>query len=43
MDIKKLPPQNQEAERAVLGGLMLDQAAWDDVSELIGEEDFYNF
>lgn len=42
MDIKKLPPQNQEAERAVLGGLMLDQAAWDDVSELVNEEDFYN-
>lgn len=42
MDIKKLPPQNQEAERAVLGGLMLDQNAWDEVSEIVQEEDFYN-
>lgn len=37
----RLPPQNLEAEKSILGGLMLDQEAWDEVSELIVEEDFY--
>ncbi|HAG91566.1 MAG TPA: replicative DNA helicase, partial [Bdellovibrionales bacterium] len=37
----KLPPQNQEAEKSVLGGLLLEQEAWDEVSDLLNEEDFY--
>lgn len=37
----KLPPQNIDAERSVLGGLLLEQEAWDEVSDLLGEEDFY--
>lgn len=37
----RLPPQNLEAERSILGGLMLDQEAWDEVSETIIEDDFY--
>jgi replicative DNA helicase len=37
----RLPPQNVDAEKSVLGGLMLEQDAWDDVSELLVEEDFY--
>ncbi len=37
----RLPPQNLEAEKSILGGLMLDQEAWDEVSELLVEEDFY--
>ncbi|NCN40571.1 hypothetical protein GW916_04910, partial [bacterium] len=27
----KLPPQNIDAERSVLGGLLLEQEAWDEV------------
>src|SRR3990172_5253072 len=37
----KVPPHSIEAEQSVLGGLMLDNIAWDKVSELIREDDFY--
>lgn len=37
----KVPPHSVEAEQAVLGGLMLDNSVWDDVAEIIMEEDFY--
>ncbi len=37
----KVPPHSIEAEQAVLGGLMLDNAAWDQVADRINEEDFY--
>ena len=37
----KVPPHSIEAEQAVLGGLMLDNTAWDKVADIIGEQDFY--
>ena len=37
----KVPPHSIEAERSVLGGLMLDSQAWDRISTLISENDFY--
>ena len=37
----KVPPHSIEAEQSVLGGLMLDNNAWDQVSDIITEEDFY--
>lgn len=37
----RVPPQNISAEQSVLGGLMLDQEAWDQVSDLLTENDFY--
>ncbi|MEW6353843.1 MAG: replicative DNA helicase [Pseudomonadota bacterium] len=37
----KVPPHSIEAEQAVLGGLMLDNSAWDQVADLVNEEDFY--
>ena len=37
----KLPPQNLEAEQSVLGGLLLDNTAWDKIADVIGESDFY--
>lgn len=37
----KIPPFALEAEQAVLGGLMLDNEAWDQVAERITESDFY--
>lgn len=37
----KMPPQNIDAERSVLGGLLLEHEAWDEVSDLLGEEQFY--
>ncbi len=35
------PPHSIEAEQAVLGGLMLEASAWDQVADAITEEDFY--
>lgn len=37
----KVPPHSLEAEQAVLGGLMLDNQAWDQVADRITENDFY--
>jgi replicative DNA helicase len=37
----RLPPHSVEAEQAVLGGLLLDNTAWDRVSGLISDADFY--
>jgi len=37
----KLPPHSIDAEQAVLGGLMLDNAVWDDVTDVLIESDFY--
>ncbi|WP_423185547.1 replicative DNA helicase [Alishewanella sp. d11] len=37
----KMPPHSIEAEQSVLGGLMLDNEAWDRVSEKVVEQDFY--
>jgi replicative DNA helicase len=37
----RVPPQNIAAEQSVLGGLMLEQDAWDLVSDLLTENDFY--
>jgi replicative DNA helicase len=35
------PPHSVEAEQAVLGGLLIDALAWDQVGDLIVAEDFY--
>jgi replicative DNA helicase len=37
----RLPPHSIEAEQSVLGGLMLDSAAWDQVGDRVAAEDFY--
>jgi replicative DNA helicase len=37
----KVPPHSIEAEQSVLGGLMLDNRAWDSICDMISEEDFY--
>ncbi len=38
---QRIPPQSLEAEQSVLGGLMLEGQAWDEVADLIKEDDFY--
>src|SRR5258706_12993322 len=35
------PPHSVEAEQAVIGGLLIDTLAWDQVGDLIVAEDFY--
>jgi replicative DNA helicase len=41
VELIKLPPHSVEAEQSVLGGLLLDNAAWDKIADMIGESDFY--
>lgn len=37
----RVPPHSIEAEQSVLGGLMLDNQAWDKIGDKIIEQDFY--
>ena len=37
----RLPPHSVEAEQSLLGGLMLDQRAWDEIADAVSAEDFY--
>jgi len=37
----KVPPNSIEAEQSLLGGLMLDNQAWDKVADVIVADDFY--
>jgi replicative DNA helicase len=39
--LDKIPPQNIEAEMAVLGAMIIDESVIADVLEVVGEEDFY--
>lgn len=37
----RLPPHSVEAEAAVLGGLLIDNQAWDRIGDLLSADDFY--
>jgi replicative DNA helicase len=37
----KVPPHSVEAEQSVLGGLLLDNTAWDRLGGILSENDFY--
>ena len=37
----KLPPHSIEAEQSVLGGLLLNNEAWDRIGDIVTDEDFY--
>ena len=37
----KIPPHSIESEQSTLGGLLLDNHAWDKIGDLLREEDFY--
>ncbi len=39
----RIPPHSLEAESSVLGGLLLDNAAWDRVGDLLSDGDFYRY
>src|SRR5436190_19945470 len=39
--VVRVPPHSIDAEQSVLGGLMLDNSAWDDVSDIVSVHDFY--
>jgi replicative DNA helicase len=37
----RLPPHSVEAEQSLLGGLMLDQRAWDQIADVVAADDLY--
>ncbi len=37
----RVPPHSLEAESSVLGGLLLDNSAWDRVGDLLKDQDYY--
>jgi replicative DNA helicase len=37
----RTPPHSIEAEQSVLGGLLLDNSAWDKIADMVGSGDFY--
>ena len=37
----RLPPHSIEAEQSVIGGLLLDNRAWDRIAGQVAEADFY--
>ena len=39
----RVPPHSIEAEQSVLGGLLIDNSAWDRAGDLLTESDFYRF
>ncbi|MCY4746484.1 replicative DNA helicase [Pelomonas sp. UHG3] len=39
----RVPPHSVEAEQSVLGGLLIDNSAWDKAADLLTESDFYRF
>ena len=41
LDTLKVSPHSVEAEQSVLGGLLLDNHAWDKIADVIVEDDFY--
>ena len=40
--IKKIPPHDNNAEKSVIGAMMLDRDAISEVTAVITKEDFYN-
>ncbi|MBU3738802.1 MAG: replicative DNA helicase [Rhodoferax sp.] len=39
----RIPPHSIEAESSVLGGLLLDNDAWDRVADILADADFYRY
>jgi replicative DNA helicase len=39
----RVPPHSIEAEQSVLGGLLLDNLAWDNIADLLSQDDFYRY
>ncbi|ADJ29639.1 replicative DNA helicase [Nitrosococcus watsonii] len=37
----KIPPHSMEAEQSVLGGLLLDNQAWEQIADILDSKDFY--
>ncbi len=42
LEALKVPPHSIEAEQSVLGGLLLDNGAWDRIADVLSPSDFYS-
>ncbi|RYZ81799.1 MAG: replicative DNA helicase, partial [Proteobacteria bacterium] len=42
MLLEKVPPQNTELEKAILGAIMLEKRAYEQAAEIIHPDFFYN-
>jgi replicative DNA helicase len=43
LEALRVPPNSIEAEQSVLGGLLLDNTAWDRIADFINADDFYRY
>jgi replicative DNA helicase len=43
LDSLRVPPHSIEAEQSVLGGLLLDNSAYDRIADFVSADDFYRF
>jgi replicative DNA helicase len=43
VDSLRIPPHSIEAEQSILGGLLLDNSAWDKIADFVSPEDFYRY
>ena len=43
IDSLRVPPHSIESEQSVLGGLLLDNAAWDRIADFVSADDFYRY
>ncbi len=43
LEALRIPPHSIEAEQSVLGGLLLDNAAYDRIADFVSADDFYRF
>jgi replicative DNA helicase len=39
----RVPPHSTEAEQSVLGGLLIDNLAWDKAGDIVTDGDFYRY
>ena len=43
VDSLRIPPHSIDAEQSFLGGLLLDNSAWDKIADFVSPEDFYRY
>src|SRR5271168_3660278 len=43
LEALRVPPHSVEAEQSLLGGLLLDNKAWERIGDRVREEDFYRY
>ena len=39
--VPRQPPHSEDAEQSLLGGIMLEERAWDRIADVVGGKDFY--